>query len=82
MRPVLLTLALLAACTAGDTPDLKDTQITDPDTDSLLEPGPELTAGAPRVGAAEGTLKLPVGTPLFGYTARCGCFSGRQTGRA
>ncbi|HMV68626.1 MAG TPA: neutral/alkaline non-lysosomal ceramidase N-terminal domain-containing protein, partial [Myxococcota bacterium] len=37
---------------------------------------PDLVAGAPVVGAAEGTLKLPLGTPLSGFTARCGCFGG------
>ncbi len=35
-----------------------------------------VTPGAPRVGAAEGHLQLPVGTPLSGYTARCGCLGG------
>lgn len=32
--------------------------------------------GAPRVGAAEGELRLPVGTPLSGYTVRCTCLLG------
>ncbi len=44
-----------------------------PAPDETPAPLPELKAGAPRVGAAEGTLKLPVGTPLAGFTARCGC---------
>lgn len=39
------------------------------------EPLPE-AVGAPRVGAAEGQLRLPIGTPLSGYTARCGCMLG------
>lgn len=42
-----------------------------------------VVAGAPMVGAAEGFLKLPVGTPLSGFTARCECFFGvgRQDAR-
>jgi neutral ceramidase len=39
------------------------------------EPLPE-AIGAPRVGAAEGQLRLPIGTPLSGYTARCTCMLG------
>ncbi|MEZ4238937.1 MAG: neutral/alkaline non-lysosomal ceramidase N-terminal domain-containing protein [Myxococcota bacterium] len=59
-------LAVLAACHHDDEP--KDgTTPTEP------EPVP-IELGAPRVGAAEGYLDLPVGTPLSGYTARCGCF--------
>lgn len=61
---LLLPLALLAACAVeGD--DLGDTDEG--------PPPPPLVAGAPMAGAAEGTLKLPVGTPLAGFTARCGC---------
>jgi len=43
---------------------------------SCGEPEEELRpvlTGAPVAGAAEGTLDLPVGTPLSGYTARCAC---------
>lgn len=61
MRRSLPLLLALAAC---------DT--TTEDTDTVVEEIP-LVAGAPMVGAAEGTLKLPVGTPLAGFTARCGC---------
>lgn len=64
MRRALPALLLLAAC-----PD----KVTD---EPYVEPPPPLVAGTPRVGAAEGTLKLPVGTPLSGFTARCGCLSG------
>lgn len=44
---------------------------------------PPVLEGAPIAGAAEGTLDLPVGTPLGGYSARCSCLSGqsRQDGR-
>ncbi|MFT6146695.1 MAG: neutral ceramidase [Myxococcota bacterium] len=44
---------------------------------------PPVLEGAPVAGAAEGTLDLPVGTPLGGYSSRCGCLSGqsRQDGR-
>lgn len=37
---------------------------------------PPITAGAPKVGAAEGFLELPLGTPLSGYTTRCTCLGG------
>lgn len=33
--------------------------------------------GAPVVGAAEGFLKLPAGTPLGGYSVRCSCLTGQ-----
>lgn len=39
-------------------------------------PPPAIAPGAPVVGAAEGYLDLPVGTPLAGYTARCTCLGG------
>ena len=44
---------------------------------------PPVVEGAPVAGAAEGTLDLPIGTPLGGFSARCGCLSGqsRQDGR-
>jgi neutral ceramidase len=34
---------------------------------------PDLVPGPPVAGAAEGFLRLPVGTPLSGYTGRCTC---------
>ncbi len=34
---------------------------------------PDVVPGTPVAGAAEGFLRLPVGTPLSGYTARCTC---------
>lgn len=37
---------------------------------------PPIVAGAPKVGAAEGFLRLPIGTPLGGYTPRCTCLGG------
>jgi len=37
---------------------------------------PDLVPGPPQVGAAEGTLWLPIGTPLAGFTARCSCLGG------
>ncbi len=37
---------------------------------------PPVVPGEPVVGAAEGYLVLPVGTPLSGYTARCTCLGG------
>lgn len=43
-----------------------------------IEPQPPrpVVAGAPVVGAAEGYLDLPVGTPLSGYSSRCLCLGG------
>lgn len=43
-------------------------------TDEWQEPVPApVVAGAPNVGAAEGYLRLPLGTGLGGFTARCQC---------
>lgn len=39
-------------------------------------PPPPVEAGEPMVGAAEGYLELPVGTPLGGFTSRCTCLGG------
>ncbi|MBT3219773.1 MAG: hypothetical protein HN348_11825 [Proteobacteria bacterium] len=39
---------------------------------------PPLVPGPPVVGAAEGELKLPIGSPLAGFTARCSCMSGQS----
>src|SRR5688572_417301 len=39
-------------------------------------PPPAIEAGEPMVGAAEGYLELPVGTPLGGFTSRCACLGG------
>ena len=33
-----------------------------------------IVPGPPVAGMAEGTLDLPVGSPLGGYTGRCQCF--------
>lgn len=42
-----------------------------------IDEAPALQAGAPVAGAAEGTLDLPVGTPMGGYSARCVCLTGQ-----
>ena len=47
-----------------------------PTEDPTEAPPVALTAGAPEVGAAEGVLELPLGTPLAGYTSRCLCLFG------
>ena len=44
----------------------------DPAGDTDVE-APPLVAGTLMAGAAEDALHLPIGTPLSGYTARCGC---------
>lgn len=48
--------------------------------DDWVEPkaGPPVVPGAPVVGAAEGYLKLPIGTPLSGFTARCSCLGNQS----
>jgi len=33
---------------------------------------PAVTPGAPQAGAAEGTLDLPIGSPMGGFSSRCG----------
>lgn len=37
---------------------------------------PSVVPGAPVAGVAETFVDLPIGTPLSGYTSRCGCFGG------
>lgn len=59
-------VGLLAAGCNG-----KDEQAGDTDI-----PAPPLVAGELLAGAAEDALHLPIGTPLSGYTARCGCLGG------
>ncbi|MFT4627363.1 MAG: hypothetical protein ACI8PZ_006047, partial [Myxococcota bacterium] len=61
-----LPLLLLAACGGSVTDDW-----------SAEDPRP-VVPGAPQVGAAEGFLKLPVGTPLSGYSTRCACLTGQS----
>ena len=62
MRAALALVALLA-CSGEDTP---------------LPEAPPVVPGAPRAGVAERTLKMPVGTPLGGYTARCTCLGNQS----
>jgi len=57
---ILLLLALLG-CNPVDTAEVEY---------------PDLVPGPPMAGAAEGTLDLPIGTPMGGYSARCTCLSG------
>jgi len=71
----MLILALLAAC--GTDPVETETPPPPPkDTAPTTVTYPEQIPGAPMVGAAEGSLRLPIGTPLGGYTARCECMLG------
>jgi hypothetical protein len=72
---MLLPLLLLAACDgekpATDTaPAACDPAVAD------AEGARPIVPGAPMAGAAEAILQLPIGTPLSGYTSRCGCFGG------
>ncbi|MEC7242049.1 MAG: neutral/alkaline non-lysosomal ceramidase N-terminal domain-containing protein [Myxococcota bacterium] len=57
----MLLLALLAGCPASNAPDFD---------------WPDLQAGQPLAGVAESSLKLPLGTPLGGYSSRCGYLGG------
>ncbi len=49
-------------------------------TDDWTEPkeAAPVIPGEPVVGAAEGLLKLPMGTPLSGFTARCSCLGNQS----
>lgn len=64
----------VCACRSGDGP------VRPEDAQGYAPP---LPSGPPSVGAAEGFLRLPVGTPLGGYTARCNFLggAGRQDDR-
>lgn len=74
-RARLALFAFLVACGGGTTTDeTSDTGDTGVDAPPL--PALPLEAAAPYAGAAEGTLKIPVGTPLAGFTSRCGCLGG------
>lgn len=56
----MLFLALLVGCPAPD----------------IEFDWPELVAGAPVAGVAEASLRLPLGTPMAGYSNRCGYLGG------
>ncbi len=71
----MLVLALLAAC--GTThPGSTTPPPPDRDTSELPVTYPEIVPGQPMIGAAQGHVRLPIGTPLGGYTARCKCMLG------
>lgn len=57
MRAPLRQLPLIVALAVGCKTETAD-------------PAPPIVPGAPQVGAAEGTLDLPIGTPMGGYSAR------------
>ena len=61
-RAILSLTLLLTACDGGAETDA-------PSYPPLLE-------GKPVAGAAEGSLWLPFGTPLSGFSSRCGCLGG------
>ena len=65
----LLLLALAGCPTPTDTAAVCDEAAENADQ-------PDVVPGAPRAGVAEGFVDLPVGSPLSGYTSRCGCFGG------
>lgn len=69
----MLLLSLLLACPADPAPAgppvTCDPTAAEPDA-------PAIVPGAPMAGVAEAILQLPQGTPLSGYTSRCGCFGG------
>ena len=56
-------LALLVGCPAPEHPDFD---------------WPEINAGAPVAGVGEASLRLPLGTPLAGYSSRCGYLGGNS----
>ena len=57
----MLLLALLFACPAPNDADFD---------------WPDRVEGAPYAGVAEASLKLPLGTPMGGYSSRCGYLGG------
>ena len=74
-----LTVPLLGALSGcnkdGDSTDRSvPVAVCDPAVENASQP--DLVPGAPMAGIAEAWLELPTGTPLSGYTSRCGCFGG------
>ncbi len=72
---MLLSLLVLAACD-GDKPATDTAPVACDPLVADATDAPPIVPGAPMAGAAEARLELPIGTPLSGYTSRCGCFGG------
>ncbi|MBM4369995.1 MAG: neutral/alkaline non-lysosomal ceramidase N-terminal domain-containing protein, partial [Deltaproteobacteria bacterium] len=72
MRRYLVSLPLLLAGCPDDPEPAPES--CDPAAEN--KGAPLAVAGAVEAGAAEAFVDLPVGTPLSGYTSRCGCFGG------
>lgn len=72
MRRHLASLSLLLVGCPGAPEPTPET--CDPAAEN--KGAPLAVAGAVEAGAAEAFVDLPVGTPLSGYTSRCGCFGG------
>ncbi len=76
-NPLALTAigcALLSCNKDKDTGDTVAVEACDPAAENADQP--DIVVGAPMAGVAESWLELPIGTPLSGYTSRCGCFGG------
>lgn len=78
LPPLSLALSLLLVGCPKSDKDVAGDDTAPPACDPVAAnaDAPALVAGAPQAGVAEGPLLLPVGTPLSGYTSRCGCFGG------
>ena len=77
VNPLVVTLlaCTLPSCRKDDP---QDSPVVTPACDPAEENAsqPSIVPGAPMAGVAEAWLELPVGSPLSGYTSRCGCFGG------
>ncbi|MFZ5476450.1 MAG: neutral/alkaline non-lysosomal ceramidase N-terminal domain-containing protein [Myxococcota bacterium] len=71
----MLLLPCLLSCVKGEDPKPKPPEAECDPAEVNADP-PPMAMGAPLAGVAEADLELPVGTPLSGYTSRCGCFGG------
>lgn len=60
MRLIPLLVPAAALMTSACGPEIPEPQVS-----------PPITLGAPRAGAAEASLDLPIGTPLGGFSSRC-----------
>lgn len=75
LHPLAFTLiGGLVSCNKDEDSADSPVEACDPTVENAAQPS--IVLGTPMAGVAESWLELPIGTPLSGYTSRCGCFGG------